>query len=159
MLHRPTTKGKEANVWLSFSEDLQHWGDHTLLLECRRGAWWDSARIGACPPPLETPRGWLLLYHGVRQTVAGAIYRLGLSLLDLEDPRRVLRRSEEWVFGPHEPYELTGDVGNVVFPCGWIHEPSTGDLRLYYGAADTCIGLATARLSEVLDYLMTCPAP
>ncbi len=159
LLHRPTTKGQEANVWLSFSEDLKHWGDPTRLLECRQGAWWDSARIGTCPPPLETPHGWLLCYHGVRNTVSGAIYRLGLALLDLEDPRRVLRRSEDWVFGPREPYELAGDVPNVVFPCGWVHDPATDRLSLYYGAADTCIALATARLSEVMDYVLNCPEP
>ncbi|MGC8764102.1 MAG: glycosidase [Acidobacteriota bacterium] len=159
LLHRPTTKGQEAHVWISFSSDLKHWGDPTVLLECRKGAWWDSARVGACPPPLETPEGWLLLYHGVRQTVSGAIYRLGLALLDLEDPRKVLRRSAEWVFGPRAPYELSGDVPNVVFPCGWILDRATGRIRLYYGAADTCIGLAEARLPELLTYLRECPAP
>ena len=71
-------------------------------------------------PPLETPEGWLILYHGVRVMAGGCLYRLGLALLDLEDPRRVLRRSDEWVFTPEMPYERQGDVGGVVFPCGWI---------------------------------------
>lgn len=157
ILHRPVAVGQDANIWISYSSDLKHWGDHQQVLECRRGAWWDSHRIGMCPPPMETPLGWLLLYHGVRTTVAGAIYRLGLALLDLEDPQRVLRRSEEWVFGPQARYEQVGDVGNVVFPCGWILDEGTGVIRMYYGAADTCIALATARMGEVLDYLQSCP--
>ena len=84
------------------------------------------------------------MYHGVHATTDGPIYRVGLALLDLEDPRIVLRRTDEWVFGPAEPYELNGDVGRVVFPCGWVHDPETDLLRMYYGAADTVIGLATA---------------
>jgi predicted GH43/DUF377 family glycosyl hydrolase len=130
---------------------LKHWGDHQILLHARQGGWWDAHKIGLGPPPLRTDRGWLLLYHGVRTTAAGSLYRLGLALLDLQDPTRVLRRSSEWVFGPREPYERTGDVGGVVFPCGWIVD---GDIvRLYYGAADTCIGLATASVSALLDWL------
>ena len=124
----------------------------------RAGGWWDSARIGMGPPPIETDAGWLVVYHGVRRTVAGELYRVGLALLDLEQPARVLHRSDEWVLGPRERYEVTGDVPGVVFPCGLTHHEASGTLRLYYGAADTCIGLATARLDEVLDYLASCPA-
>ena len=159
IIHRPVAMGQDSNIWVSYSTDLKHWGDHQLLLESRRGAWWDANRIGNCPPPLETPEGWLLLYHGVRHTVAGAIYRLGLALLDLENPIKVLRRSDEWIFGPQEKYEQIGDVGNVVFPCGWILDQESGQVRLYYGAADTCIGLATASLKELLDYILRCPEP
>lgn len=157
LLHRPVSSGRDANIWISFSPDLAQWGEHRLLMETRRGNWWDAHRIGTCPPPLETSEGWLLGYHGVRNTVAGAIYRFGLALLDLEDPSRILRRSDEWVFGPREPYERVGDVGNVVFPCGWIHDAQSDTLRLYYGAADTCIGLATAKLSDVMDFVLSCP--
>ena len=103
---------------------------------------------------METPEGWLLVYHGVRQTVAGALYRAGLALLDLDDPSKVIRRCEEWVLGPSESYELVGDVPGVVFPCGLIHDPETDQLRLYYGAADTCIAMATATLSEVLAFVL-----
>lgn len=159
VLHRPVAVGQDSNIWISFSTDLKRWGDHTMILECRRGAWWDSHRIGTCPPPLKTEKGWLLMYHGVRQTVSGAIYRLGLALLDLENPTKVLRRSDEWIFGPAEPYELIGDVHNVVFPCGWIFDEESRRIRLYYGAADTSIGLATANIDEILDYLETCPQP
>ena len=98
------------------------------------------------PPPLETEHGWLVVYHGVRQTVAGGLYRAGLALLDLDEPARVLRRSDEWVLGPGADYEVSGDVPNVVFPCGLVHHRDTDTLYLYYGAADTRIGLATAQL-------------
>jgi predicted GH43/DUF377 family glycosyl hydrolase len=99
------------------------------------------------------------MYHGVRATAGGCLYRLGLALLDLEDPRRVIRRSDEWIFAPEEPYERQGDVNGVVFPCGWILEPASGTIRIYYGGADTCLGLATAQLPDLLDYLRDCPEP
>lgn len=159
LFHRPVTViGAHADIWVSRSADLRTWSSPEPVLDARPGGWWDSARIGMGPPPLETKEGWLVIYHGVRQTVAGALYRAGLALLDLDDPSRVLRRCDEWVFGPRESYELTGDVPGVVFPCGLIHDPKTDDLRLYYGAADTCIGLATSTLTDVLDYLGDCPA-
>jgi predicted GH43/DUF377 family glycosyl hydrolase len=159
MIHRPSPLRGGAHMWLSFSPDLHHWGDHTLLLEARDGAWWDAGKIGLGPPPLETAQGWLLMYHGVRATADGPIYRAGLALLDLEDPRTVLHRTEEWVFGPATGYEMTGDVGRVVFPCGWILDEGADRLRLYYGAADTVVGLATARFSRVMALVREAPAP
>jgi predicted GH43/DUF377 family glycosyl hydrolase len=159
LIHRPTPLAGPAHIWLAFSPDLRHWGDHTLLLPAREGAWWDAGKIGLGPPPLETPEGWLMLYHGVRSTASGSLYRAGLVLLDLEDPRRVLHRTDEWVFGPQESYEQTGDVGGVVFPCGWIHDPITDELRIYYGAADSAIALATATLSDLVAYVRSCPRP
>jgi len=160
MIHRPVSAGSSgAHIWLSFSPDLEHWGGHHILLHARHGAWWDANKIGLGPPPLETPEGWLILYHGVRATAGGCLYRRGLALLDLEDPARVLRRSDEWVFAPQTPYERHGDVGGVVFPCGWILDKPSGAIRLYYGGADTCLALATAQLSDVLGYLHACPGP
>ena len=129
------------------------------MLAARPGGWWDSARVGVGAPPLETEAGWLLVYHGVRQTVAGALYRVGLALLDLEDPTRVTHRCGEWVLGPAESYELVGDVPGVVFPCGLIHDADTDELRLYYGAADTVVALATATLSDVLAFVRECRQP
>ena len=159
MIHRPYGAGHEpaaAHMWISFSPDLKHWGDSRILMRARHGGWWDANKIGLSPPPLETPAGWLVLYHGVRATASGKIYRLGIALLDRDDPTRVLLRGDHWVFGPGEAYERLGDVQQVVFPCGWV---LNGDeLRLYYGGADTCIALATASLAEVLDYLQTMPA-
>ena len=158
MIHRPSPLRGGAHMWISFSPDLRHWGDHSLLLEARDGAWWDAGKIGLGPPPLETADGWLVLYHGVHQTSDGPLYRVGLALLDLEDPRRVVRRTDEWVFGPAAPYELTGDVGRVVFPCGWVVDAAADRLQLYYGAADTVVAVATARLSEVLGRVQASPA-
>jgi len=157
MIHRPTPLRGGAHMWVSYSPDLRHWGDHALLLEARDGAWWDAGKIGLGPPPIETPDGWLILYHGAHVTASGAIYRVGFALLDLDDPTIVLRRSDEWTFGPREPYECDGDVDHVVFPCGWIVDELRDEVRMYYGAADTRIGLATARLSAVLDYVRACP--
>ena len=137
-------------MWLSFSPDLRHWGDHTLLLEARDGAWWDAGKIGLGPPPLETPAGWLIMYHGVHATADGPIYRAGLALLDLDDPRVVLGRMDEWAFGPAAPYEIIGDVGRVVFPCGWTLDDAGDRLSVYYGAADQVVGLAVASLGEIL---------
>lgn len=156
MLHRPVTVSTiEAHIWLSFSPDLIHWGQHREVLQARRGAWWDARKIGLCGPPLETDAGWLILYHGVRTTASGSIYRLGLALLDRENPGQVVRRSDEWIFGPREHYEREGDVDDVVFPCGWILRG--GNLLVYYGAADSRLCLATARISEVMDYILNCP--
>ncbi len=155
MIHRPTTaflQGR-ADMWLSFSPDLKHWGDHRSLMEARNGAWWDANKIGLGPPPMETEEGWLILYHGVRQTAAGCIYRLGLALLDLEDPARLIARSDPWVFAPVAPYERTGDVGNVVFSCGWILHEKSDLLSIYYGAADTSTCLAMASLKDFLGLL------
>ena len=154
LFHRPVSvPGRRGDVWLSRSPDLHTWSDPEPVMEGRPGGWWDTARIGMGPTPLETPDGWLVVYHGVRQTVAGAIYRAGLALLDLEDPATVLHRSAEWVLSPAAPYELTGDVPNVVFPCGLVHDAGTDRLRLYYGAADTAVALATASLPDVLAHL------
>ena len=152
LIHRPVGP-MGAHIWVSYSPDLTHWGEQKLVLETRRGGWWDSERIGLSPPPIETPEGWLLIYHGVRRTVSGAIYRLGLALLDLERPEKCLLRSDEWVFGPEAPYERFGDVNNVVFPCGYVIEPDGDTLRLYYGAADTCIALATGSVRALLGWL------
>lgn len=160
MIHRPVSAGGfGAHMWLSFSPDLIHWGDHHVVMHARRGAWWDANKIGLSPPPMATREGWLVLYHGVRVTAGGCLYRLGLALLDLEDPRRVLRRSDDWIFAPETDYERSGDVNGVVFPCGWVCDARSGTIRLYYGGADTCLALATAQLADVLEYLRQCPAP
>lgn len=155
LIHRPVAMQPRhaAHIWLSWSPDLRHWGDHTILLPAREGAWWDAHKVGLCPPPLLTERGWLLLYHGVQVTPAGAVYRLGLALLDTDHPERVLARSSEWIFGPEAPYERAGDVHDVVFPCGWLLDNDQDTIRLYYGAADTSICIAEANLTELLPWL------
>jgi predicted GH43/DUF377 family glycosyl hydrolase len=157
MIHRPTPLRGGAHMWLSYSPDLKHWGDHKLILEARDGAWWDAGKIGLGPPPLETPEGWLVMYHGVHLTSDGPIYRVGLALFALDDPGTVLHRLDEWVFGPEAPYEITGDVGRVVFPCGWILDEGSDRLSLYYGAADSVIGVATAKFSDVMARVLATP--
>lgn len=94
-----------------------------------------------------------MIYHGVRQTAAGSLYRLGLALFDLKNPEHCLRRGDEWIFGPEAVYEINGDVGNVAFPCGYTIAPDGDTLNLYYGAADTSIALATGSIRVLLDWL------
>ena len=145
LIHRPIVRG-QAHMWLCFSPDLKHWGDHRSLIKTRDG-YWDCHRVGLASQPIETSEGWMIFYHGVRVTTAGAIYRVGLALLDLEEPWIVLRRGDEWVLGPSAPYERIGDVNDVVFPTGAIVHKEMNQLYLYYGAADSAIAVATASLS------------
>jgi predicted GH43/DUF377 family glycosyl hydrolase len=152
LIHRPMTD-LGAHVWVSYSPDLRNWGTHKLMLQARKGAWWDANKVGLSPPLIETPRGWLMLYHGVRHTAGGALYRIGVALFDLAKPEVCLARGDEWVFGPEAPYERDGDVGNVAFPCGYTLGADGDTLNLYYGAADTCIALATGSLGELLAWL------
>jgi predicted GH43/DUF377 family glycosyl hydrolase len=155
LIHRPIIRG-EAHVWISFSPDLKHWGDHQILLPTRPG-WWDCHRVGLACQPVETSEGWLILYHGVRTTTAGATYRVGLALLDLEEPWKVIRRSEEWVTGPRAPYERIGHVPDVVFPTGAVLDWKADEFRVYYGAADTAVGLCIAKPDELIEYIKSCP--
>jgi predicted GH43/DUF377 family glycosyl hydrolase len=159
LLHRPKTQygGARGEILLSRSDDLLSWSAPEQVLQPRAGAWWDSLRIGIGPPPLRTEHGWLLLYHGVKDTVGGDIYRVGLALLDLDEPTRVLRRLPNWIFAPLASYERTGDVPNVVFPCGLVHDSGSDEVRLYYGAADSSICVATASLHDLLEAVLTAP--
>ena len=152
LIHRPVGF-HGAHIWITYSPDLRYWGRHRLILEARRGGWWDANKVGLSAPPIETEHGWLIIYHGVRETASGAIYRQGLALFDLDEPHRCIRRGDSWVLGPEEPYERFGDVGNVVFPCGYTIGPDGDTLNLYYGAADSCLALARASLGELLDWL------
>ena len=157
LIHRPvTTLG--AHMWISYSPDLQHWGNHKVILQARRGGWWDANKIGLCSPPIETAKGWLTIYHGVRHTASGSIYRLGLALFDLERPDVCLQRGESWMFGPEAPYERTGDVNDVVFPCGQTIDEDGDGIKLYYGAADSCVALATGSVNNLLAWLEANPS-
>jgi predicted GH43/DUF377 family glycosyl hydrolase len=152
LIHRPMT-ALGAHMWISYSPDLRHWGSHKIILEARRGGWWDANKIGLCSPPIETANGWLMIYHGVRQTASGSIYRLGLALFDLEKPDVCLQRGNSWIFGPEAPYERNGDVSDVVFPCGQTIGADGDTINLYYGAADSCIALATGSIRRILSWL------
>lgn len=152
MIHRPvTTLG--AHMWISYSPDLRHWGNHKIILEARRGGWWDANKIGLCSPPIETSKGWLTIYHGVRQTASGCIYRMGLALFDLESPEICLQRGDSWIFGPEAPYERNGDVNDVVFPCGQTIAADGDTINLYYGAADSCMAMARGSIRCLLAWL------
>ncbi len=154
LIHRPIIRG-EAHIWIASSPDLVHWGEHKILLPVRPG-WWDSSRVGLGPPPIETDEGWLIIYHGVRMTASGSLYRVGLALLDLDEPWIIRKRCDQWVFGPQEPYERVGDVPGVTFPTGTVYDPETDELFMYYGAADTSVCLATAQLQDLVEHLLSC---
>jgi len=153
LINRPIVEGR-ADIWVSFSKDLNFWGKDRALILARHRTW-DSNRVGLGPPPIETPEGWLIIYHGARNTASGTIYRVGLALLDLET-LEVIRRSRDWVFGPKERYERVGDVDDIVFPCGAVVDEKTNELLVYYGAADSVVALAIANLDDVLAYLKKC---
>jgi predicted GH43/DUF377 family glycosyl hydrolase len=157
LIHRPLIRG-EGHIWICFSPDLRHWGDHHVLLPTRPGLW-DCHRVGLGPQPIETPEGWLIIYHGVRSTASGSLYRVGLALLDLEEPWKVICRCEEWLLSPRESYERVGDVPGVIFPTGAVVHQETDELFLYYGAADLSVGLAITRMSKIMEYLLPCQTP
>ena len=154
LIHRPKVEGRE-DIWVSYSKNLKDWGEDRVLIPTRHRRW-DEQRVGLGPQPIETPEGWLILYHGARNTASGALYRVGLALLDLET-LELIRRSKEWVFGPRELYERVGNVDDIVFPCGAVVNEKTNELFVYYGAADSVVGLAIANLNDVIAYLKTCP--
>ncbi len=153
LIHRPIVEGR-ADIWISFSPDLKNWGDHKVLIPAGHRSW-DETKVGLGPQPIETTEGWLIIYHGVRKTASGSIYRISMSLLDL-DTLQLIHRSMEWVLGPKEDYERVGDVDDVVFPCGAVVNKKTNELLIYYGAADSVVGLAIADLDEIIAYLKTC---
>lgn len=152
MIDRPSGMGRrEGSIWISYSPDLVHWGRARAILNPEPG--WGSSKLGISTPPIKTEAGWLTLYHGVRDTAGGRLYRIGALLLDLQDPEKIVGSTSHFIFGPQEIYERLGDVPNVVFPCGLILEDD-GIIRMFYGAADTCIGLAEARVEHILNFCM-----
>jgi beta-1,2-mannobiose phosphorylase / 1,2-beta-oligomannan phosphorylase len=146
-LHR-----RHPQVWLAYSDDLLHWReqDMSVIYGPRPESHWDSQSVGNNGVPIETPEGWLVLNHGY---TSDHIYRLGVVLLDLDDPTKVIRRPLEPIFWPREIWELRGDVPNVVFSCA--NPVVDGKVYVYYGGADHVIGLATCSLSDLLDYVTT----
>ncbi len=137
------------DIWLAYSDDLTHWGDYRKIMEPRPGNW-DSLKIGAGGPPLKTERGWLCIYHGVSPD---RVYRLGVVLLDLDDPSRVVNWPKGAILEPEEPWEREGDVPNVVFTCGTAELGD--DYFVYYGGADKVIGVATVSKQRLLQYAAT----
>ena len=134
------------NVHLGVSRDLRRWHNLGPLLEIRPDMW-DNNRVGAGAPPLWTPYGWLLFYHGVDMQ---RTYRLGMALLDLEHPRHVLARAHNPILEPTASYEKEGLVPNVVFTCGAVE---LGDhYFVYYGSADSVIGAASVSREAVMRW-------
>ena len=145
---RPST-GLSSHIWISYSPDLIYWGNSKVAMEARPG-FWDSDKIGAGAPPIETEKGWLEIYHGVKGSIGNKVYRLGCALFDLDDPSKLIGRAEIPIISPREIYERTGDVPNVIFTCGVILEDND-EIKLYYGAADTCICMGTCQLQDLID--------
>lgn len=135
------------DIWIATSTDLRHWEQHRVVLRTRPGLW-DESKVGAGPPPVRISQGWLLLYHGVDHH---RVYRAGFALLDGKDPSRVLGRSLHPALEPRAPWELKGHVPRVVFPTGMVVRGDT--LLVYYGAADTTVGVAQGSLRAILSSL------
>lgn len=139
----------EGDIWLSSSPDLIHWGEYRPVLAAGY-RFWNTRKIGPTPP-IKTDKGWLEIIHGVFRTAGGIYYYIGAVLLDLQEPWKVIGKTNSYLLAPEMEYERHGNCDNCVFPCGAIADYEKDELRLYYGAADTRICLATASLSEVVQ--------
>lgn len=135
-------ESRNNEFWKRYVKELNK---YTLL---RREYEWEAKKIGAGPPPIKTPKGWLLIYHGVDKS---RVYRVGIALLNLSNPKKVIARYPEPILEPEIDYEKKGDVPNVVFPTGAVVK--NGELFIYYGAADKRCCLATCRLDDII-YLL-----
>lgn len=153
MLSRPSDNGHTpfGDIFISSSPDMIHWGRHRHVMSPR--GWWQSTKIGAGPTPIETTEGWLLIYHGVLTSCNGYVYSFGAALLDLDEPWKVLYRTEPYIMSPQTLYECVGDVPNVVFPCAALTDVETGRIAVYYGAADTVTGLAFTKVDELVEFI------
>jgi predicted GH43/DUF377 family glycosyl hydrolase len=156
-------KGKYAilhrlgiSIWLDYVDDLQFGGNKWLkgnVIMSPKDELPDTEKLGISGPPIETKEGWLLLYHCVSRKTQPMTYYVAAALLDLKDPSKVIARRKVPILEPETPYELNGQVGNVVFPCGAVVIGE--DLFVYYGGGDTVIGVATMKLSELMNSLIT----
>ena len=153
MLSRPSDRGHTpfGEIFLSRSPDLVHWGRHRWVLKGTQG--WSWTKVGAGPIPIETPEGWLMIYHGVHTSCSGMVYAVGAALLDLDEPWRVIADSKRYLISPQAPYERVGDTPNVCFPCAAMVGADGDQLAMYYGAADTTVCLAFARISELTAWI------
>ena len=147
--HRPSSPELGGNyIWVAESPDRIHWGRHICIATTRPGKW-DSARVGAGAAPIRTEKGWLEIYHGANKENR---YCLGALLLDLNDPTKVIARSDEPIMEPIAPYEQTGFFGNVVFTNGF-YRIDEDTVRIFYGASDEVICSAEFSIKEILDTL------
>jgi beta-1,4-mannooligosaccharide/beta-1,4-mannosyl-N-acetylglucosamine phosphorylase len=141
-----------GDIFLSESYDLIHWGKHRHVMARGGAGWWQGLKIGGGPAPIETDEGWLMLYHGVCNTCNGYVYSMGVAILDIDEPSKVLYRAGHYVLTPEMSYEETGFVPNVVFPCATIHDSETGRIAIYYGAADSYVALAFTTVDELVRF-------
>jgi len=156
-LDRPHSEISPWSIWISYSPDLVHWGDSKVIIK-PVPYHWDEMKIGPGAPPFKTEKGWLSIYHGVFKTMAGAVYRLGAALHDLEDPAKVIGVSDEWILQPEESYEVSGYVPNVVFSCGAVPEDD-GTVKIYWGGADTVMCAGTAVIDDLVQLCLTKTRP
>jgi beta-1,4-mannooligosaccharide/beta-1,4-mannosyl-N-acetylglucosamine phosphorylase len=154
MLSRPSDNGHTpfGDIFLSESPDLTYWGKHKHVMG-KGSEWWQSLKIGGGAAPIETSEGWLLFYHGVSGTCNGFVYSIGGAILDIDNPSIVKYRCENFLLTPEEWYEERGFVGNVVFPCATLQDTDTGRIAIYYGAADSYVGLAFTEIGDIVDYI------
>ena len=141
--------GGNGDIWISASTDLVHWGEFKPVLAAGY-RFWNVNKIGPTPP-IKTDKGWLVITHGVFTPAGGTYYYVGAMLLDLEEPWKVIGKTNSYLLGPETDYERHGNCDNTVFPCGAIADYEKDELRLYYGACDNYICLATGSLSEVVQ--------
>ncbi len=154
MMSRPSDSGHTpfGDIFISESPDMVFWGKHRHVMS-RGNSWWEGLKIGGGAAPIETSEGWLLFYHGVTQTCNGYVYSIGGAILDIDEPSRVKYRCNNYLLTPEEWFEERGFVPNVTFPCATLHDPETGRIAIYYGAADSYVGLAFGYLDEIIDYI------
>lgn len=155
MLSRPSDNGHTpfGDIFISYSPDMKFWGEHRCVMKVTpfEESAWQCLKIGAGSVPLKTKDGWLMFYHGVIRTCNGYRYSMGAVLLDLNKPDKVLYRTRDYILAPAAPYELTGDVPNVVFPCAALCDGKR--IAVYYGAADTTVCMAFGYLDEIIAYI------
>lgn len=145
---RPTAEDRR-DIWISRSPDLMHWGAPQNLMHPEPGTW-ENDKIGASSNPVRTEHGWLMLYHGVRGFGITSLYKLGVVLLDLNEPWKMIGKSKGPILSPDMEYERVGDVNNVVFSNGWIVEDD-GNVKIYYSGADTNICVAETSINELIS--------
>lgn len=156
MLSRPSDNGHTpfGDIYISFSPDMKYWGEHRVVMKTApfEQSAWQCTKIGAGPIPILTNEGWLMIYHGVINTCNGFRYAMGAALLEENAPEKVRYRTKPYLLSPSVTYEQVGDVPNVIFPCAALHDEEKDRLSVYYGAADTVVGLAFGKLSEVVKF-------
>jgi beta-1,4-mannooligosaccharide/beta-1,4-mannosyl-N-acetylglucosamine phosphorylase len=157
LLSRPSDSGHTpfGDIFLSESPDLIYWGKHRHVMSKGTNQWWQSLKIGGGAAPIETSEGWLLFYHGVTGTCNGYVYSMGACILDHDNPAIVKCRCKNFILTPETWYEERGFVSNVIFPCATLTDAETGKIAIYYGAADSYVGLAFTTIDEIIDYIKT----